>query len=104
MVRDSPVAPPSGIVNMLLTTQNPSKRRTKKREPATHFVLPEILAHFRSRLDETVMAQRLQIQATDAMEKGLVSPSHLVVDTFVSEQGSQRVTDAATLYKAKKKS
>jgi hypothetical protein len=46
----------------------------------------------------------LQIQATDAMDKGLVSPQHLVVDTFVSEQGSQRVTDATTLYKAKKKS
>lgn len=69
-----------------------------------HFVLPEVLAQFRSRLDESVMAQLLQIQSTDAMEKGLVSPSHLVVDTFVSEQGSQRVTDATTLYKAKKKS
>ena len=70
----------------------------------SHFVLPEILAHFRSRLDEAVMTQLLQIQASDAMEKGWVSPSHLVADTFVSEQGSQRVTDAATLYKAKKKS
>ena len=69
-----------------------------------HFVLPEVLAQFRGRLDEAVMAQLLQIQATDAMEKGLVSPKHLVVDTFVSEQGSQRVTDATTLYKAKKKS
>ncbi len=36
----------------------------------SHFVLPEILAHFRSRLDETVMAQRLQIQETDARKKG----------------------------------
>lgn len=69
-----------------------------------HFVLPEILAHFRSRLDEAVMTQLLQIQATDALDQGLVSPAHLVVDTFVSEQGSQRVTDATTLYKAKKKS
>lgn len=69
-----------------------------------HFVLPEVLAQFRGRLDEVVMAHLLQIQATDAMEKGLVSPAHLVVDTFVSEQGSQRVTDATTLYKAKKKS
>jgi hypothetical protein len=33
-----------------------------------------------------------------------VSPAHVVVDTFPSEQGRQRVTDAATLYKAKKKS
>jgi hypothetical protein len=69
-----------------------------------HFVLPEVLAQFRRRLDESVMTQLLQIQSTDAMEKGLVSPAHLVVDTFVSEQGSQRVTDATTLYKAKKKS
>jgi hypothetical protein len=38
------------------------------------------------------------------MEAGLVSPAHLVVDTFPSEQGSQRVNDAATLYKAEKKS
>ncbi len=47
------------------------------------------------------------------MEEGLVSPQHLVVDTFPAEQGSQRVTDlpvpcparqtgATTLYKAKK--
>jgi hypothetical protein len=80
----------------ILQVQAPRKQR--------HFVLPEILAHFRSRLDEAVMTQLLQIQATDAMDKGLVSPQHLVVDTFVSEQGSQRVTDATTLYKAKKKS
>jgi hypothetical protein len=37
------------------------------------------------------------------MEEGLVSPAHLLVDTFPSEQGSQRVTDATTLYKAPKK-
>ena len=34
----------------------------------------------------------------------VVSPAHVVVDTFPSEQGSQRVNDAATLYKAQKKS
>lgn len=70
----------------------------------SHFVLPEVIAHFRSRLDETLMSELLQIQSSAAMEEGLVSPSHLVVDTFASEQGSQRVNDAATLYKAKKKS
>jgi len=70
----------------------------------SHFVLPECLAQFRSRLDEPVMAELLQIQAAHAMDQGLVSPEHLVVDTFVSEQGSQRVTDATTLYRAKKKS
>ena len=69
-----------------------------------HFVLPEVLAHFRSRLDAPLMAELLAIQAATAMEEGLVSPAHLVVDTFPSEQGSQRVNDAATLYKAQKKS
>jgi transposase len=69
-----------------------------------HFVLPEVLAQFRRRLDEPLMAELLAIQAATAMEDGLVSPAHLVVDTFPSEQGSQRVTDAATLYKAQKKS
>jgi transposase-like protein DUF772 len=69
-----------------------------------HFVLPELLTQFRSRLDETVLQELLAIQAAAAMEEGAVSPAHLVVDTFPSEQGSQRVNDAATLYKAKKKS
>jgi hypothetical protein len=35
------------------------------------------------------------------MDEGLVSPAHLVIDTFPSEQGSQRVTDATTLYNLK---
>jgi transposase len=69
-----------------------------------HFVLPEVLAQFRSRLDAPLMEELLAIQAATAMEEGLVSPAHLVVDTFPSEQGSQRVNDAATLYKAQKKS
>jgi hypothetical protein len=69
-----------------------------------HFVLPEGLAQFRSRVDEPLMEELLALQAASAMEEGLVSPAHLVVDTFPSEQGSQRVNDAATLYKAKKKS
>ena len=69
-----------------------------------HFVLPETLAQFRQRLDEALMDELLAIQAAAAMEEGLVSPAHLLVDTFPSEQGSQRVTDATTLYKAKKNS
>ena len=69
-----------------------------------HCVLPEVLAQFRSRLDTPLMEELLAIQAATAMEDGLVSPAHLVVDTFPSEQGSQRVNDAATLYKAQKKS
>jgi len=68
-----------------------------------HFVLPETLAQFRSRLDQALMDELVAIQAAAAMEAGLVSPAHLLVDTFPSEQGSQRVTDATTLYKAQKK-
>ena len=69
-----------------------------------HFVLPQTLARFRSRIDEALMNELLAIQAAAAMEEGLVSPAHLLVDTFPAEQGSQRVTDATTLYKAQKKS
>jgi len=69
-----------------------------------HFVLPEILAQFRQQLTEPLLQELLQLQTTAAMAAGLVSPAHVVVDTFASEQGSQRVNDAATLYKAKKKS
>jgi transposase len=69
-----------------------------------HFVLPEVLAQFRRRLDEPLMAELLTIQAATAMADGLLSPAHLVVDTFPSEQGSPRVNDAATRYKAPKKS
>jgi hypothetical protein len=69
-----------------------------------HFVLPQTLAQFRSRLDAALMDELLAIQAAAAMDKGLVSPAHLLVDTFPAEQGSQRVTDATTLYKAQKKS
>jgi len=69
-----------------------------------HCVLPEVLAQFRTRIDAALMEELLALQAAAAMEQGLVSPAHLVVDTFPSEQGSPRVTDAATLSKAKKKS
>ena len=69
-----------------------------------HFVLPETLCEFRGRIDEVLMDELIAIQAAAAMEAGLVSPAHLVVDTFPCEQGSQRVTDATTLYKAQKNS
>jgi hypothetical protein len=69
-----------------------------------HFVLPELLTQFRRRLDDALLQELLALQAAAAIEEGAVSPAHLVVDTFPSEQGSQRVNDAATLYKAKKKS
>jgi hypothetical protein len=72
--------------------------------PQAHFVLPETLAQFRSRLDEALLNELLALQAAAAMAEGLVSPAHLLVDTFPTEQGSQRVTDANTLYKAQKKS
>jgi hypothetical protein len=69
-----------------------------------HFVFPQTLAQFRSRIDAALMDELLAIQAAAAMNEGLVSPAHLLVDTFPAEQGSQRVTDATTLYKAQKKS
>lgn len=62
-----------------------------------HFVLPEVLAQFRSRLDAALMDELLALQAAAAIAQGVVSPAPLVVDTFPSEHGSQRVTDAATL-------
>jgi Transposase domain (DUF772) len=62
-----------------------------------HFVLPETLCEFRSRIDEALIEELIAIQAAAAMEEGLVSPAHLLIDTFPSEQGSQRVTDATTL-------
>jgi hypothetical protein len=71
------------------------------RSPA-HFVLPETLSEFRSRLDEALMDELIAIQAAAAMDAGLVHPAPLVVETFPAEQGSQRVTDATTLYKAQK--
>jgi hypothetical protein len=67
-----------------------------------HFVLPETLCEFRGRIDEALMDELLAIQAAAAMEEGLVSPAPLVIDTFPCAQGSQRVTDATTLYKAQK--
>jgi transposase-like protein DUF772 len=69
-----------------------------------HFVLPETLVQFRRRIDPALMDELLALQAAGAMEQGFVSPAHLLVDTFPAEQGSQRVTDATTLYKAQKKS
>ncbi len=68
-----------------------------------HFVLPETLVQFRRRIDPDLIDELVTIQAAAAMEAGLVSPAHLLVDTFPSEQGSQRVTDATTLYKSQKK-
>jgi Transposase domain (DUF772) len=72
--------------------------------PQAHFVLPETLAQFRQRIDQDLMDELVAIQAAAAMEAGLVSPAHLLVDTFPAEQGSQRVTDATTRYKAQKNS
>ncbi len=76
----------------------------KADQSQAHYVLPETLCQFRSQMDEALMADLVAIQAADAMDAGWVSPEHLMVDTFPCEQGSQRVTDATTLYKSKKKS
>ena len=62
-----------------------------------HFVLPETLCEFRGRMDEALTDELIAIQSAAAMDEGLVSPAHLVIDTFPCEQGSQRVTDATTL-------
>jgi hypothetical protein len=68
------------------------------------FVLPEVLAQCRRRLEEPLMEALLAIQAVTAMADGFVSPVPLVVDTFPSEPGSPRVNAAATRYKAQQKS
>jgi hypothetical protein len=68
-----------------------------------HFVLPETLCEFRSRMDEALTDALIAIQAAAARDEGLVSPAHLVIDTFPREQGSPRGTDATPLYKAQKK-
>jgi hypothetical protein len=68
-----------------------------------HVVLPETLCEVRRRMDEARRDALIALQAAAAMAEGLVSPAHLVIDTFPCEQGSQRVTDATTLYKAQKK-
>ena len=65
-------------------------------------MLPTTLCEFRGRIDEALMDDLIAIQAAAAMEAELVSPAHLVDDTFPCEQGSQRVPDATTLYKAQK--
>src|SRR5262245_22478629 len=58
-----------------------------------HFVLPATLCAFRSRIDEALMDELIAIQAAAAMEEGLVSPAHLVIDTFPSEQGKQHLAN-----------
>jgi Transposase domain (DUF772) len=79
-------------------------REVQANRDQAHFVSPETLSTFRSRLDEDLMDELLVIQSAAAMGAGLVSPAHVLIDTFPAEQGSQRVTDATTLYKAQKKS
>jgi hypothetical protein len=69
-----------------------------------HLVWPAPLAEWRGRLDEVLRAERIAFQAAAAMAAGLLSPAHLVGDTFPAAQGPPRVTDATTLYQAPKKS
>lgn len=68
-----------------------------------HCVLPTTLCAFRDRIDEALMDALIALQTAGAMDEGLVSPAHLVIDTCPCEQGSQRGTDATTLEKAQKK-
>ena len=68
-----------------------------------HLGLPEILGEFRGRIDEALLEELSALHAAAAMAEGLVSPAHLVIETFPCAQGSQRVPDATTLEKAPKK-
>ena len=61
-----------------------------------HCVLPETLAPFRARIDETLLEALLALPAAAAMDVGVVSPAPLVVDIFPRAHGSQRVKEAAT--------
>jgi hypothetical protein len=54
---------------------------------------------FAAALIKPLMDELLALQAAAVLQDGLVSPAHLVIDTFPCEQGSQRVTDATALYK-----
>ena len=69
-----------------------------------HFVLPQTVAQLRSRLEAAWMAELWALQAAAAIDEGLGSPAHLLVDTLPAAQGSPRVTDATTRYKAQKTS
>ena len=54
---------------------------------ANPFCVPETLCEFRRRIDEALMDELIAIQAAAAMEEGLVSPAHLVIDTFRVNKG-----------------
>ena len=69
-----------------------------------HFVFPELLPQFRSRRDEALLQEVLALHAAAAIDEGAGSAAQLVVAPFPSEQGSQRVTAAAPLDKAKNQS
>ena len=56
-----------------------------------HFVLPETLCELRGRIDEALMDEIIAIQAAAAMEEGLVSPAHLVINSFPADQGTYRL-------------
>jgi hypothetical protein len=49
-----------------------------------HFVLPKTLCEFHGYIDEALMDELIAIQVATAMDEGLVSPSHLAIDTFPS--------------------
>lgn len=67
-----------------------------------HLVLPTTRCECRGRLDEALMDELSALQAAAALDAGLVSPAHLIIDTLPCDQGSPRVTDATTLSKAQK--
>jgi hypothetical protein len=79
------------------------RREVKADHAQAPVVLPATLAQFRRRLDQDLLDDLVAIQAAAALEQGLVSPAHLLVDPFPAEPSSQRVPDATTLDKAQKK-
>jgi hypothetical protein len=48
--------------------------------PQEHFILPKTPAQFRSPMDDTLVDELLALQAAAAMDEGLVSPAHCLVD------------------------
>jgi hypothetical protein len=71
-------------------------RASQSNPSQAHFGLSEIRCEFRRRMDEKLVDALIALPAAAAMEERLVSPAHLVIDTFPSEQGSPRGTEATT--------
>ena len=65
--------------------------------PKLTLYCPRPSARFAAAWTRPLTEARIAIQAAAAIDEGLVSPAHLVIDTLPSAQGRPRVTDATTL-------